>query len=54
LFINVPKGSPLEITLADISDGLPPIPEFTVTPRPPSVTQQQLADMTVVIKSFAF
>ena len=54
LLVVLPKDSPFEITLADISDGLPTIPEFTVSPRPPSVTQQQLADMTVVIKSFAF
>jgi hypothetical protein len=54
LVITVPLDSPLELTVADISDGLPSFPEFTISPRPPSVTQQQLADMTVVIKSFVF
>jgi len=54
LQVTVPEGSPLELTLADVTDGLPAIPSQTFSPRPPSVTQRQLADMTVVIKSFAF
>ncbi|HMD33218.1 MAG TPA: M28 family peptidase, partial [Candidatus Acidoferrales bacterium] len=54
LRMAIPRDSPLEIILADISDGLPAIPGQTFSPRPPGVTQQHLADMTVVIKSFAF
>jgi hypothetical protein len=52
--IAVPAGSPVALTVADISDGLPAIPGRAFSPRPPSVTAQQLADMTVVMKSFSF
>jgi len=54
LLVTVPKDSPVELTLASMIDGLPSLPDFPIVPRPPSVTQQQVADSTVVIKSFAF
>jgi Peptidase family M28 len=52
--VAVPAGSPVELTVADISDGLPAISGRAFSPRPPSVTARQLADMTVVIRSFTF
>ena len=52
--VEVPAGSPLELTVADISDGLPAVPGRVFSPRPPGITAQQLTDMTVVIKSFTF
>lgn len=52
--VDVPIGTPVELTVADISDGLPAVPGRTFSPRPASVTQQQLGDMTVVLKSFTF
>ncbi len=52
--VAVPSGSSLQLTVAGISDGLPAIPGSVFSPRPPSVTTRQLADMTVVMKSFTF
>ena len=52
--VEVPAGSPVELTVADISDGLPAVPGRTFFPRPPGVTARQLTDMTVVMKSFTF
>jgi hypothetical protein len=52
--VSLPPDARLQLTVADISDGLPVIPGQTFSPRPPSVTQQHLTDMTVVMKSFAF
>ena len=54
LRIGAPRDSPVEVVLASIADGLPVIPGQTFAPRPASVTQQHLADATVVIKSSAF
>jgi hypothetical protein len=50
----VPAGEPFDLTVADVSDGLPDIPGQTFAPRPPDLTQQHLADMTVVLKHFTF
>ena len=52
--VEVPAGAPLTLTVADITDGLPSVPGRTFSPRPPGVTARQLADMTVVMKSFTF
>jgi len=52
--LEVPAGSPVQLTVADISDGLPAIPGRVFSPRPSSVTLRQWADMTVVVRSFTF
>ena len=52
--VEIPVGMSVELTVGDISDGLPAIPGRTYSPRPASVTQQQFSDMTVVVKSFHF
>ena len=54
LVLDVPIGVSVDLTLAGISDGLPAVPGQTFSPRPPSVTQRQWADMTMVMKSFTF
>lgn len=51
---DVPMGEPFELTVADITDGLPQIPGQSFVPRPADLTAQHLADMTVVLKHFTF
>ena len=51
---DVPADEPFHLTVADISDGLPHIPGHLFAPRPAGLTQQHLADMTVVLKDFTF
>ena len=50
----VPAGDTLELAVADIADGLPEIPGHPFAPRPAEISQQHLADMTVVLKHFTF
>ena len=50
----VPVGEPLDLTVADISDGLPDVPGQLFAPRPADITQQHFADGTVVFRRFAF
>ena len=52
--LMVPTEKPLELILADISDGLPATPGQTFAARPAEVTQQHFADATVVLKSYSF
>ena len=54
LDVRIPLGASLDLVVAAISDGLPVVPGRTFSPRPPSVTQQHLTDMTAVMKSFSF
>ena len=54
LTLLVSAGDPLELTLADVSDGLPEIPGHAYFPRPADVTEQHFADVTVVLKKFVF
>jgi hypothetical protein len=54
LDVRLPGDASLDLIVTGISDGLPAVPGRTFFPRPPSITQRQLADMTAVIKSFTF
>jgi nitrogen fixation-related uncharacterized protein len=54
LTFALPAGTPLELKVADLSDGLPQIPGRSFAPRPPEVTQQHFADATIVVRNFRF